>query len=463
MTPAKVEVRNLTKRFKIYRRAQGRLLEWLTLGRWRHHSMFTALDDVSFTMRQGEFLGIIGPNGSGKSTLLKILTRVLWPTAGTFRIDGRVTSLLELGTGFNPELTGRENIINSSRLLGFDRAYIRARIEDMIAFADIGHYIDQPIKYYSSGMHVRLAFSIFSHVEPDVFIIDEALSVGDVYFTQKCFLRLDQMRARGCTLLFVSHDMAAVRKYCDQVLYLHQGRSRFLGTAIEATDMYLEAMSPGGVARALGPETDGRRPAAVDEEPLRERARLWRETLCSELADRFDEQAFMRVTGFQGARIGTGEVRIVALRVCDDAGRGRERFGLQDTIHVHMLADVRRSVPRATMSVQMTNRMGIVIWGTNHERLTGQTVELHGGTWSWAHFAIRSGLGPGEYTLDIGYGDASGEGHVFDRVTAAARIEIAAEGHQDFLGLARVPCDAEVAVFPQRSTPKPTDQVADKR
>jgi ABC-type polysaccharide/polyol phosphate transport system ATPase subunit len=447
MTPAKVEAHHLTKRFKMYRRASGRLLEWMTFGRWERHTPFTALDDISFTMRRGDFFGIIGPNGSGKSTLLKILTQVLWPTSGTFRIEGRVTSLLELGTGFNPELTGRENILNSSRLLGFRDEYVRSRIEEMIQFADIGHYVEQPIKYYSSGMLVRLAFSIFSHVEPDVFIVDEALSVGDVYFSQKCFERLDQMRSGGCTLLFVSHDMAVIRKYCDQVLYLHQGACRFLGSATEATDMYLEAMSPGGVARQLAPETDGRPGRQVDHEALGHQARALLERLPSEAAGCFDEASLLNVSAFTGARIGTGEVRIKAVKVCDEGGRARERFSLEDTVHVHILAEVHADVDRATMSVQVTNRMGIVVWGTNHERLTGEVASLREKTWSYAHFAIRPGLGPDEYTLDVGYGDASGEGHVFDRLTAVARIEIAAEGRQEFMGLARVPCESDTATY----------------
>jgi ABC-type polysaccharide/polyol phosphate transport system ATPase subunit len=448
MTPVKVEVAHLTKRFKIYRRASGRLIEWLSGGSAVRHDLFTALDDISFSMQQGEFFGIIGPNGSGKSTLLKILTRVLWPTAGRFRIDGRVTSLLELGTGFNPELTGRENIVNSARFLGFDEAYIQRRMPEMIAFADIGHYVDQPIKYYSSGMLVRLAFSIFSHVEPDVFIVDEALSVGDVYFTQKCFQRLDQMRSAGCTLLFVSHDLTAVRKYCDKALYLHEGHCRFLGSPVEATDVYLEAMSPGGVARQLAPQSDGRLRPDPTAEQIRARVTALRARFGRELAEKFDEAACARVAGFTSARIGTGQAHVVALRVCDGDGHSRERFSLRDGIHVHLLAEVVANVAKATVSLQVTNHMGIVVWGTNHERLTDQTVTLRAGTWFYTHFALQPGLGPGEYTVDVGLGDASGEGHVFDRLTGIARLEITSEGARDFMGLARIPCECTVASYP---------------
>ncbi|MBL8878876.1 MAG: ABC transporter ATP-binding protein [Phycisphaerales bacterium] len=456
MSAVKVEVSQLGKDFKRYRHPLHRMIEWLSAGSVRRHDVFTALDDINFTVHQGEFFGIVGPNGAGKSTLLKILTGVLSPTRGRYHIDGRVTSLLELGTGFNPDLTGRENIINSSRMLGFTERYIRERSERMIEFAEIGDYIDHPIKYYSSGMLVRLAFSIFAHVEPDVFIIDEALSVGDVYFSQKCFRRLDEMRKAGCTVLFVSHDLAALRKYCDQAMYLHQGRCRFMGSAIEATDLYLEAMSPGGRARNLAPQYNGGSSRLADNGHIAGESRGGAAGLPPTLAAVFDENAFARVAGFQGARIGTGAARIAAVRVCDGQGKPRERFTLLDPIHIHVLCDVREEIKNATVGIQLANRMGIVVWGTNHERLTGRVLRLRGGTRSHAHFLMHPGLGHGEYTLDVGYGDASGEGHVFDRLTGVARIEIAPEGDVDFVGLARIPCEA----FISEHAVEPSDQTS---
>lgn len=445
MNKVKVEVSRLGKDFKRYRHPLHRVMEWLSAGGARRHDLFTALDEISFQVRQGEFFGIVGPNGAGKSTLLKILTGVLTPTRGRYHIDGRVTSLLELGTGFNPDLTGRENITNSSRMLGFTESYIRERSERMIEFAEVGDYIDQPIKYYSSGMLVRLAFSIFAHVEPDVFIIDEALSVGDVYFSQKCFRRLDEMRKAGCTVLFVSHDLAALRKYCDQAMYLHQGRCRYMGSAIEATDLYLEAMSPGGRARNLTPQTDGKSRRPPDDASATGSSRDVAAALPPTLATVFDENSFSRAAVFQGARIGTGAARVAAVRVCDAQGKSRERFTLLEAIHIHVLCDVHETIENATIGIQLANRMGIVVWGTNHERLTGRVLKLRSGTRSYAHFVLHPGLGHGEYTLDVGYGDASGEGHVFDRLTGVARIEIAPEGDVDFVGLARIPCEAFVS------------------
>ncbi|QOJ15244.1 MAG: ABC transporter ATP-binding protein [Planctomycetia bacterium] len=474
MSTPKVQVERLTKRFRMYPRPAARLAEWLTLGAVTRHTLFTALDNVSFSMTSGEFFGIIGPNGSGKSTLLKILTRVMFPTSGSFRIDGRVTSLLELGTGFSPELSGRANIAKSARLLGFDEEFVRARQEQMIAFADIHAYIDQPIKFYSSGMLVRLAFAIFAHVEPDVFIIDEALSVGDVYFAQKCFQRIDQMRARGCTVLFVSHDLGAIRKYCDQALYLHHGQPRFLGDARAATDVYLEAMSPGGAARNLAPRDPagstgssvavGDPAGSADRHVVfRSRCAALRSELPARLADLFDENAIARVAAFTGGRIGTGAVEIVAVRVSGSDGAAREQFARDDRLTVDVLARVRDNVERATVSLQITNRLGVVVWGTNQHLLQRRTIRLRAGAWSHARFVVGPGLGVDEHTLDVGYGDAAGEGHVFDRLSAVARVQVMAEGAADFVGAARLPCECDVAAYEPRAAPLSTAAAAPNR
>lgn len=443
--PPVVTVRNLTKRFKKYRSPLGRLMEWFSLGLLKRHTLFTALSDISFTVRRGEFFGVIGPNGSGKSTLLKLLTGVLVPSEGGFEINGRVTSLLELGTGFNPELTGRENLINSSRLSGFEVASTRSRIDEIIAFAELEEAIDSPIKYYSTGMVVRLAFSLFAHVEPDVFIVDEALSVGDVAFSRKCFQRLDQMRASGCTLIFVSHDIAAVRKYCDHVMYLDHGRCAFFGSANAATDVYLEAMSPGGRERKLAPETAGASSsnAANVESPTTRIARL-RESMPSELLDRFPESSFV---GSVEGRIGVGSARIEAVVICDAEGKRADHFGIGDPAEIHLLARGMENIEHATVSVQLVNRLGVAAWGTNHHRLTLKTIPIAAGSWIHSTFKIRLDLGADHYALDASLGDASGAGHVFDRVTAVATIVTEARTHIDFEGVARLPVTSEVLSY----------------
>lgn len=439
-----VSVRHLTKRFKQYPTPASRLVEWASLGMLRRHALFTALDDISFTVKKGEFFGIIGANGSGKSTLLKVLTGILVPSSGSYSVRGRITSLLELGTGFNPELSGRDNLINSGRLLGFEPGVVRGKLEQIVAFAELEESIDVPIKYYSTGMTVRLAFALFSHVEPDVFIVDEALSVGDVAFSRKCFARLDVMRESGCTLLFVSHDLAAVRKYCDQVMFLSHGRCAFLGSATATTDMYLEAMSPGALARKLAPEAPGALLRARKADDIRHEAQRLRGQLSGRLAEIFDEASFHGPLGEVAGRIGTGEVRIAAVAVLDEQGARRDQFFVGETARFHVLGRASADVAQGTVSAQLVNRLGVVAWGTNHARLSGQTLRIEAGSWIHATFEVRLDLGPDHYTLDVGFGDASGQGHVFDRITAAATIALEIRGHVDFEGLARLPAKGEV-------------------
>ena len=224
----------------------------------RRHQEFWALRDISFEVDQGECLGVIGPNGAGKSTLLKILTHTLYPTSGQYDIQGRVLSLLELGTGFHPELTGRQNLYNSVHLLGFPDGYLQERIGDIEAFAQLGDFFDRPVKIYSSGMYVRLAFSLFAFMRPEVLIIDETLSVGDVFFQQKSFAKMREIIAAGTTCLFVSHDTAAVQNLCRRAIVLDRGEMAFSGDAVEAISRYYATMG-----RRRGPDiSQGQRAAA---------------------------------------------------------------------------------------------------------------------------------------------------------------------------------------------------------
>ena len=207
-----VSVVNVSKCFSIYERPRDRLLQMLSFGGRRYAKEFWALKDVSFEVKKGEAVGIVGRNGSGKSTLLQIITGTLSPTAGDVRTHGRIAALLELGSGFNPEFSGRENIYLNGALLGFERSRIDELFDDIAAFADIGDYLDQPVKTYSSGMLLRVAFAVQVQVQPDILIIDEALAVGDALFQKRCFQKMERLLSDGVTLLFVSHDQESVRK-----------------------------------------------------------------------------------------------------------------------------------------------------------------------------------------------------------------------------------------------------------
>lgn len=217
-----IEVSALCKTFPVYDKPHHRLLQMFSRsGRW--HRDFTALRNINFRIERGETVGIVGRNGSGKSTLLQILCGTLAPSLGEVQVRGRVAALLELGAGFNPEFTGRENVFMNGALMGLTRAAIEARLGEILAFADIGDFIDRPVKTYSSGMYVRLAFAVAIHVEPDLLVVDEALSVGDEAFQRKCFARIERLRQGGCTILFVSHAAATVIELCDRAILLDGG------------------------------------------------------------------------------------------------------------------------------------------------------------------------------------------------------------------------------------------------
>jgi len=235
-----IRVRGLSKCYHIYDKPQVRLKQSLWRGRKRFYREFWALRDVSFEVARGETVGIIGRNGSGKSTLLQLLCGTLAPTSGEIEIHGRVAALLELGAGFNPEFTGRENVYMNATLFGLTSSEIDARYDEIAAFADIGDFIDQPVKTYSSGMFVRLAFAVIAHVDADVLVIDEALAVGDVFFTQKCMRFLRRFRENGA-LLFVSHDIGAVTNLCQRALWLQNGECKKQGSAKDISEAYLEA------------------------------------------------------------------------------------------------------------------------------------------------------------------------------------------------------------------------------
>lgn len=235
----RINVQGLKKVYPLYKKTNDRIKEAFSLTGKKYHTDFVALDDVNFTVEQGECVGIIGVNGSGKSTLLKILTGILSPTQGTATVNGKVSALLELGAGFNPEYSGIENVYLNGMLMGFSKEEMDKKIDEIIAFADIGDFIHQPVKMYSSGMFVRLAFAVAISVEPDILIIDEALSVGDVFFQRKCYEKIKELAGKA-TVLIVSHDLNALTKFCKRFILMGNGKVVFDGEANQAITKYFK-------------------------------------------------------------------------------------------------------------------------------------------------------------------------------------------------------------------------------
>lgn len=238
-----IEVKNLSKVYRLYNKPIDRLKESISITRKNYHKDFYALNDINFSVDKGESFGIIGVNGSGKSTLLKIITGVLSKTGGDILVNGKIAALLELGAGFNMEYTGIENIYMNGTMMGFSKKEMDEKLDRIIEFADIGDFINMPVKTYSSGMFVRLAFALSIAVDPEILIVDEALSVGDVFFQTKCYKRMDELKQKGTTIIMVTHDLGAVIKYCDRTMVLNSGKQVAVGAPHEMVDLYKKILA----------------------------------------------------------------------------------------------------------------------------------------------------------------------------------------------------------------------------
>jgi len=427
-----VRAQDLGKRFKLYRNPWHRAAEWLTFGRTTLHTEFWALRGVSFDVRRGECLGIIGPNGSGKSTLLKMLSGAMHPTTGTFAVAGRVLSLLELGTGLNPDLSGRANVIQGAELLGFPPDYGRERLADIEAFAELGEFFDRPVRTYSSGMFVRLAFSMFASFEPDVFVVDEALSVGDVFFQQKCVRRIEQMVAGGTTMLFVSHDMQLVQRLCDRGILLGGGRVAFAGEPDELVSRYYSAV---GAARSQGPD----RPATATVPVVGAAAVV-------PVADR---AALVAGDVLMAARSrhGDGPLRLVAATLAAAGGPAGLSFVQSDVAEFRVLLTAAAAVERPACGIHLYDRLGNLVFAAGTTQLRVPVPPMRAGDERVLTFRLTLSVQPGEYTLSAGTSEVPPPGPdvgvLHDQAEGIGPIAIhpSDEVPARFYGIARLPLE----------------------
>ena len=374
-----ITAHGLSKHYKIYNSAKDRLVDWLSGGFLKKGYIHSALTNVSFEVNRGEFIGIIGRNGSGKSTLLKILSGVIEPTTGSFKMAGSVLSLLELGTGFNPELTGRQNIFHSAQLLDLDANFLRSIIEEIEAFSDIGEYFDHPVKMYSSGMYVRLAMSIFLHLKPDIFIIDEALSVGDVFFQQKCFSRIDKMVQTGTTFLLVSHDINLISRISHRVMLLDNGNCEYFGDKRKACALYYKNCSNSPLTAFDVTEDINSANSSLDSNIFRVNL-LDRKTL-----DMKSDKA-----------------NISALRIIDHNHRDSLRVESMQALDFLLFMKVKKNVKYPILSIVFKDRLGQVITAINHDLLADSENHVY-------RISIPFTIQPGDYSFDIGIGDRKHE------------------------------------------------------
>ena len=338
---ASVTVRSLSKMYKIYSRPADRLKEMILRGRRIYHRKFWALQNLSFEVDRGTTLGIIGPNGSGKSTLLQLIAGTLQPSTGSVEVEGRVAALLELGSGFNPEHTGRENVYLAASILGIPREEMKERFQQIEHFAEIGEFVDQPVKTYSSGMYVRLAFAVAINLDPDILLVDEALAVGDAIFAHRCMYRVKQLQKQGVTILFVSHDVGAVTMICNRALLLNQGTLVAMGDADAVVNRYQEIIT-------------ARREVYELEEDAEATSRV---------SVSLEEEEFPSLT--YSYRHGDKACEIVAIQLLDNRGRPLQIASSGQAVRVRVVARVNQYLPNPVVGILIRNRYGIDIYGTN--------------------------------------------------------------------------------------------------
>ena len=380
-----IAVNNVQKIYKLYDKPSDRMKEAFGLGRKKAHKLHYALNGVSLNIHKGETVGIIGTNGSGKSTILKIITGVLNPTAGEVKVNGRISALLELGAGFNMEYNGIENVYLNGTMMGFSEKEIDAKLPEILEFADIGDYVKQPVKTYSSGMFVRLAFAVAINIEPEILIVDEALSVGDVFFQAKCYHKFEEFKAMGKTIVFVSHDLSSISKYCDRVFLLNKGNLLGEGSPKEMIDAYKRVL--------------------VGQYELPEKAEN------QELLN--DEDVRRAAEGLQTnpnlLEYGTKQAEIVEYYLTDERGVRTTAVIKGTEFTVHMRVKFTEHIPAPIFAFSVKNVQGTEITGTNTMIEKAYLESAEPGQVKDVTFTQKMSLQGGEYLLSLGVTGYNGD------------------------------------------------------
>ncbi len=384
MSEAVIKVTDVTKVYKLYDKPMDRLKEALSLTHKSYHTDHYALNGISLEVGRGECVGIIGTNGSGKSTLLKIITGVLNATEGSVEINGKISALLELGAGFNMEYTGVENIYLNGTMMGFSREEMEERVQDIIDFAEIGDFIHQPVKTYSSGMFARLAFAVAINVDPDILIVDEALSVGDIFFQAKCFRKFNEFKDKGKTILFVSHDLSSILKYCERSLLIHHGNQITVGKSSEVVDVY---------KKILANQYDENENEVVETK-----------IDTAEISESFHEENAWKNSMVQNVNCveyGEKDAEIVDYAVVDEKGNIGSTVDKGTTFTIKSRVHFHKTIENPIFTFTIKDRKGTPITGTN-TMLESRTLErVEAGTDVVVSFKQTMNLQGGQYLLSV--------------------------------------------------------------
>lgn len=408
-----IQVDHVSKVYRLYEKPRDRIKEAFSLTRKVYYKEHYALQDVSFSVGRGETVGIIGVNGAGKSTILKIITGVLNPTEGNITVNGRISALLELGAGFNMEYTGIENVYLNGTMIGFSREEIDKKLDDILAFADIGDFVYQPVKTYSSGMFVRLAFAVAINIDPEILIVDEALSVGDAFFQVKCYHKFEEFKRQGRTILFVSHDLGSIQKYCDRVVLLDKGRKLAEGAPKDMIDLYKKVMvgleepdTADEVQKASGTDAASGVPAAVISDDQLWRRHMEENPKCS--------------------TYGNGAATILDYCVMDQKGRITNVLGANEAYTVRMKVQFHQSLSEPVFALTLRDKQGTDICGTNTMYEDYNTGDVKDGDIRVISFTQQMNLKGGEYLLCLGCtGFNNGDFEVYHRLYDVCLIRVA--------------------------------------
>lgn len=419
MSEYAIQVKDVSKMYKLYDRNRDRLLDAFGLSKTPRYHEHYALHNLNFSVKKGETVGIIGTNGAGKSTILKIITGVLNPTDGQVEINGRISALLELGAGFNMEYTGIENIYLNGTMIGFSREEIDKKLDDILKFADIGDFVYQPVKTYSSGMFVRLAFAVAINIEPEILIVDEALSVGDVFFQAKCYKKFEDFKKMGKTILFVSHDLGSIAKYCDRVVLLNKGTKIAEGNPKQMIGMYkkllVNQLNLDETTQEMVMEEESEH--SLDNEPMftlgKDKETLWRNKY--EINPNVDEY-------------GNGKAHIIDFAVRDEDGEITNSINKGTRFSIVSEVKFEQEIQNPIFTYTFKNIQGTAITGTNTMYEKKDLDVVYAGDVYTCTFTQDMNLQGGEYLLSIsctGYRD--GEFVVYHRLYDVINITVVSE------------------------------------
>lgn len=416
-----IRFRNVAKSYAIYDSPGHRLQELLTLNRIKRHRDFWALENVTFDVHRGETFCVVGENGSGKSTMLQLIAGIMKPTLGEVEVKGRVAALLELGSGFNPEFSGRDNVYLNGAILGFSAAEMDRLYDRIIQFAEIGDFIDQPVKTYSSGMVVRLAFAVAIHVSPDILLVDEALAVGDIYFRQRCMRKVHELRAAGVTILFVSHAIGDVKAIGDRVLWLDFGRVRELGATDQVVSRYLAAMT-------------AKDSAFVEQHPPP-----------ADAADVPDAPEYVDGIPNVDFRHGDGRAEVTGIAVLDEHGSPVRLLTPSSKIVVRISIRAKEELPLPTVGFLLRNHLGMDFAGANTLNEGHQLPPMRPGQRLTVDFHLDlPALYPSEFSFSPAVANGTLESpNVCDWIDNAITLQMG-HGEMKVYGYMRVPCRVEV-------------------